>query len=399
MWTNYNSQAQIVLMFSERTGWNLEKNQLSRKLAELRASGQTILDLTRSNPTECGFSYEQERIQNALARPEALRYQPDPCGSNSARRAVSAYYQQQQLQMAADDLILASGTSEAYSFIFRLLCNPGDEILIPAPSYPLFDFLADLCDVKLLRYPLLYDHGWQIDFAALAAASSPRTKALIVVHPNNPTGHYASPAEQSKLADFCVRRRIALIADEVFLDFALADTRAQSFVSFNKALTFTLSGLSKICGLPQMKLAWIAVSGPSHDKAQALARLEVIADAYLSVGTPVQLATSELLATRAEFQAQVIARVQENLRELDAQISRQATCNRLPCQGGWAAVLRVPAIRSDEDLAITLLSEEGVYVHPGHFYDFAQPGHAIVSLIVREDEFAEGIRRALAHFK
>ena len=398
-WTNYNSQAQIVLMFSERTGWNLEKNRLSHKLAELRASGQTILDLTRSNPTECGFSYDQERIQNALARPESLRYQPDPRGIKSARRAVSAYYQQQQVQMAADDLILASGTSEAYSFIFRLLCNPGDEVLIPAPSYPLFDFLADLSDVKLVRYPLLYDHGWQIDFAALAAASSPRTKALIVVHPNNPTGHYASPAEQSKLADFCAQRRIALIADEVFLDFSLNNSRAQSLVSLNKALTFTLSGLSKSCGLPQMKLAWIAVSGPSDDKAQALARLEVIADAYLSVGTPVQLATPELLATRAGFQAQVIARVQANLRELDAQLSRQSACNRLLCEGGWAAVLRVPAVGSDEDLAITLLSKEGVYVHPGHFYDFAQPGYVIVSLIVREDEFAESIRRALSHFK
>jgi aspartate/methionine/tyrosine aminotransferase len=386
-------------MFSDRTRWNLEENRLSHKLAELRASGQTILDLTRSNPTECGFSYDQKRIQNALVRPESLLYQPDPCGIKSAREAVSAYYEMQQVHMAAGELILTSGTSEAYSFIFRLLCNAGDEVLIPAPGYALFDFLADLCDVKLVRYPLLYDHGWQIAFAALAAASSPRTKALIVVHPNHPTGHYTSPEEQSKLSDFCVQRGIALIADEVFLDFPLNHSRAQSFVSLNQALTFTLSGLSKICGLPQMKLAWIAVSGPSDDKAQALARLEVIADAYLSVGTPVQLATPELLATRAEFQAQVIARVQANLRELDAQLSRQSACNRLLCEGGWVAVLRVPAVRSDEDLAITLLSKEGVYVHPGHFYDFAQPGYLIVSLIVREDEFAESIRRALSHFK
>jgi len=386
-------------MFSDRTRWNLEENRLSHKLAQFRASGQTILDLTRSNATECGFSYDEQEIQRALAQPASLLYQPDPRGIKSARDAVSAYYQQQQVHLPADDLILTSGTSEAYSFIFRLLCNPGDEVLIPAPSYPLFDFLADLCDVKLVRYPLLYDHGWQIDFAALAAASSSRTKALIVVHPNNPTGHYASPPEQSKLADFCAQRRIALIADEVFLDFSLNNSRAQSFVSLNKALTFTLSGLSKICGLPQMKLAWIAVSGPSDDQAQALARLEVIADAYLSVGTPVQLATPELLATRGEFQAQVIARVQENLCELDAQLSRQSACNRLLCEGGWAAILRVPATQPDEDLAITLLSKEGVYVHPGHFYDFAQPGHLIVSLIVNEDEFAEGSRRALSHFK
>jgi aspartate/methionine/tyrosine aminotransferase len=385
-------------MFSERTRWNLEENRLSRKLAELRAAGQKILDLTRSNPTG-GFSYDEQRIQRALAQPASLLYQPDPRGIKSARQAVNAYYETQQVHMAAGDLILTSGTSEAYSFIFRLLCNPGDEVLIPAPGYPLFDFLADLSDVKLVRYPLLYDYGWQIDFTALAAASSPRTKALIVVHPNNPTGHYASPAEQSKLADFCVQRGIALIADEVFLDFSLENCRSRTFASSHQALTFTLSGLSKICGLPQMKLAWIAISGSSDDKTQALARLEVIADAYLSVGTPVQLATAELLATRAEFQPQVIARVQANLRELDAQLSRQSACNRLLCEGGWAAVLRVPATQSDEDLAITLLSKEGVFVHPGHFYDFAQPGHVIVSLIVPEDEFAEGIRRALSHFK
>ena len=385
-------------MFSDRTHWNLEENRLSGKLAQLRASGQTILDLTHSNPTECGFNYYEPGIEHALAQPTSLIYRPDPRGIKSARQAICAYYQQQQVHLPADDLILTCGTSEAYSFAFRLLCNLGDEVLIPAPSYPLFDFLADLSDVKLVRYPLLYDHGWQIDFAALAAASSSRTKALIVVHPNNPTGHYASPAEQSKLADFCVQRGIALIADEVFLDFSLQNSRPRSIASSHQALTFTFSGLSKICGLPQMKLAWIAVSGPSDEQAQALARLEVIADAYLSVGTPVQLATPELLATRAEFQAQVIARVQENLRELDAQLSRQSACNRLLCEGGWAAVLRVPATQSDEDLAITLLSKKGVYVHPGHFYDFAQPGHVIVSLIVREDEFAEGIRRALAHF-
>jgi aspartate/methionine/tyrosine aminotransferase len=246
---------------------------------------------------------------------------------------------------------------------------------------------------------LVYDHGWQTDFPALTAAASSRTKALIVVHPNNPTGRYTSPAEQSKLADFCAQRGIALIADEVFLDFSLDGARPRSFASSHQALTFTLSGLSKSCGLPQMKLAWIAVSGSSDDKGQALARLEVIADAYLSVGTPVQLAAPELLAMRAEFQTQVIARVRANLRELDVQLSRQSACNRLLCEGGWAAVLRVPAIHSDEDLAIALLSKEGVYVHPGHFYDFAQPGHIIVSLIVPENEFAQGIRRALSHFK
>jgi aspartate/methionine/tyrosine aminotransferase len=325
-------------------------------------------------------------------------YQPNPRGIISAREAISAYYEELQIPVA-DDLVLTSGTSEAYSFVFRLLCNSADEVLIPAPGYPLFDFLADLCDVRLVRYPLIYDHGWQIDFPALAAASSARTKALIVVHPNNPTGHYTSAAEQAQLVEFCTRRRIALIADEVFLDFSLKNSRAPSFASANEPLAFTLSGLSKICGMPQMKLAWIAVSGPANEKTEALARMEVIADAYLSVGTPVQLAAPALLGMRAGFQAQVMARVHANLRELDAQLSRQSACNRLSCEGGWSAVLRVPAMQSDEDLAIRLLAKHGVYVHPGHFYDFAQPGHAIVSLIIPEEQFAEGVRRTLSHFK
>jgi alanine-synthesizing transaminase len=386
-------------MFSDRTRWNLAENRLSRTLAELRASGGPISDLTRSNPTECGFTYDEKGIQSAFAQSEMRVYRPDPRGIRSAREAVAVYYEQQQTPIAGDDLTLTSGTSEAYSFIFRLLCNPGDEVLIPAPGYPLFDFLADLCDVKLVRYPLLYDHGWQIDIPALAAVTSSRTRGLIVVHPNNPTGHYTSESERARLADFCVQHGIALIADEVFLDFSLKNSPARSFASASEVLTFTLSGLSKICGMPQMKLAWIAVSGPAHEKSEALARLEVIVDAYLSVGTPVQLAAPALLAMRAAFQAQVMARVSANLRELDAQLSRQSACNRLSCEGGWSAVLRIPVIQSDEDLAVALLTTAGVYVHPGHFYDFAQPGHAIVSLIVPEDQFAQGIRRTLSHFK
>jgi alanine-synthesizing transaminase len=385
-------------MFSDRTRWNLAENRLSRTLAELRASGKPILNLTRSNPTECGFTYDEKGIQHAFAQPQLRLYQPDPCGIRSAREAVTEYYEQQQIRIAPDDLLLTSGSSEAYSFIFRLLCNPGDEVLIPAPGYPLFDFLADLCDVKLVRYPLIYDHGWQIDSSALSAAVSARTKALIAVHPNNPTGHYTSAAEQAHLADFCGQRGIALIADEVFLDFSLQQSRATSFAAASEVLTFTLSGLSKICGMPQMKLAWIAVSGPAGEKIEALARLEVIADAYLSVGMPVQLAAPALLAMRATFQAQMMARLRANLRELDAQLSAQSECNRLLCEGGWSAVLRIPATQSDEDLAIALLTSAGAYVHPGHFYDFAQSGHAVVSLIVPEDEFAHGIRRVLAHF-
>jgi alanine-synthesizing transaminase len=385
--------------FAHRAGWNLTENSLSRALSSLRIAGKTILDLTRSNPTECGFEYDQQKIQRAFSHSEIVRYQPDPRGMLRAREAVSAYYSDLQTSVVPDDLILTSGTSEGYSFVFRLLCNPGDEVLIPSPGYPLFDFLADLCDVKLVRYPLLYDHGWQIDFIALAAAASERTRALIVVHPNNPTGHYTRENEQAQLVGFCAERGIGLIADEVFLDFSFQETPEKTFASTNDVLSFTLSGISKICGMPQMKLAWIAVSGPGEQKRESLARLEIIADAYLSVGTPVQLAAPALLAMRTAFQAQVTARVKANFNELDVQLSRQSACNRLPCEAGWSALLRVPAKQSDEELAIALLTQHGVHVHPGHFYDFAQPGYLVVSLIVPEPEFAEGIRRVLAHFR
>src|SRR4029077_18619183 len=202
--------------FARRTHWNLEENSLSRALRSLRISGKTILDLTRSNPTECGFEYDQQKIQRAFSHTEIARYQPDPRGMLRAREAVGAYYSDLQTSVVPDDLILTSGTSEGYSFLFRLLCNPGDQVLIPSPGYPLFDFLAELCDVKLVRYPLLYDHGWQIDFAAVAPASSARAKALMRVHPNNPTGHHVSEPERSRLSNFCLQRRITLIADEVF---------------------------------------------------------------------------------------------------------------------------------------------------------------------------------------
>jgi alanine-synthesizing transaminase len=385
--------------FSDRTNWDLEENRLTRTLSQLRLGNRQIFDLTRSNPTECAFQYDAAKIEQAFKQPEALRYHPEPRGLQRALEAVCGYYAARQADVAPEDLVLTSGTSEAYSFLFRLLCNPGDEVLIPAPSYPLFDFLADLCDVRLVRFPLIYDHGWQIDFPALAAAATQRSRAVIVVYPNNPTGHFVSAEEQKQLSELCRDRGLALIADEVFLDFSLQPNQAfPSFSRSNEVLTFTLSGLSKICGLPQMKLAWIAANGPAQEKREALARLEVIADSYLSVGTPVQLAAPILLETRTGFHNQVMSRIVGNLRELDAQLSRQSGCGRLQFEGGWTAILRVPALQTDEDLAVALLRQRSVNVHPGHFYDFAQPGHLVVSLIVPENEFSEGIRRILAHF-
>lgn len=392
--------------FANRTNWNLQTNRLSEALARHRAAGKPLLDLAASNPTKCGFNYDSQAILRALTDPGSLAYEPQAQGLLLAREAVAKYYAERGEGVFPADIILTTSTSEAYSFAFRLLCDPGDEILAPAPGYPLFDFLADVLDVKLARYPLLYDYGWQIDFDALERAIRPNTRAVVVVHPNNPTGSFCSPAEAEKLAEICSRHNLALIADEVFLDFALprnldsgtdeqGESRPKSFVTTSAVLTFTMSGLSKICGLPQMKFAWLVASGPADAKAQALSRLEIIADTYLSMNAPVQHAAGAFLARRAQFQQQLMRRVQANLAELDRQLALQRTCSRLAIQGGWYAVIRVPRTRPDEDVAIDLLEREGVSVHPGHFYDFPADGYLVVSLITLMDEFADGIGRLL----
>src|SRR5579864_5083064 len=383
-------------MFASRTNWNLKPNRLAEALERHKSSGRPLLDLSASNPTECGFNYDAPAILQALGNPESLQYHPDPRGLKSARQAVVDYYAERGDHVTIDDLLLTASTSEAYSFIFRLLCNPGDELLVPTPSYPLFDFLADVNDVKLARYPLFYDHGWHIDMHALKQAVTPRTRGIIVVHPNNPTGHFTRTEEVAQLNQICSANQMAVIADEVFLDFSLGSAAAKSFVGNTGALTFTMSGISKISGLPQMKLAWLAASGPSGAKMEALARLEMIADTYLSLNAPIQLAAPVLLPQRAAFQRQLMARVRANLAELDAQLAKEKRFNRLNVEGGWYAVLRVPATRPDEDLAIDLLEKHDVYVHPGHFYDFPGDGYLVVSLITPEQDFSEGVRRVLS---
>jgi aspartate/methionine/tyrosine aminotransferase len=383
-------------MFAKRTNWNMTPNRLSEALAAHRAAGKPLIDLTGSNPTECGFEYDSAAILDALRNPAALSYESNPKGLESARRSVAGYYAARNHDVSAEDIILTTSTSEAYSYVFRTLCNPGDELLIPSPSYPLFDFLADIQDVSLVRYPLLYDHGWHIDFHALEQAITPRTRGVIVVHPNNPTGNFVNSGEMSKLNAICSAREMAIIADEVFLDFALAENRPASFAANRGALTFTLSGLSKICGLPQMKVAWVVVSGPQQWKSEALTRLEIIADTYLSVNAPVQLAIPKFLEQRHTFQKQVISRVRRNLAELDRQLDAQTACSRLTVEGGWCAVLRVPATRCDEELALGLLASKGLSLHPGHFYDFSSDGFLVVSLITHETAFSQGITNALA---
>jgi alanine-synthesizing transaminase len=388
-------------LFASRTNWNLTPNPLSEALAERRAAGKSVLDLTASNPTECGFAYDAEAILAALQNPAVLSYAPDPCGLLAAREAVCAYYASRSERLTPDSLILATSTSEAYSFVFRLLCEPGDEVLVPQPSYPLLDFLADLHDVKLVRYPLLYDHGWQIDFHALHQVFTARTRAAIVVNPNNPTGNFCKAAEIAELNDICGARGMAIIADEVFLDYSLLPEPPRSFVTNNSAPTFTMSGLSKIAGLPQFKASWLAVSGPVEWKRDAIQRLEVIADTFLSMNAPVQHAMPKLVGLRLPFQEQIQARVRENLTELDRQLAAQrsveaGSCARLEVEGGWYAVLTLSAANcSSEEVALRLLTEGGVYVHPGHFYELAGDRSLVVSLITPLADFAAGVRRLL----
>ena len=386
-------------MFASRTSWHLERNRFATALEEHRRRGKPLFDLTNSNPTTCGFKYPEERLFAALSDRRALRYEPESLGLRQAREAIADYYHGRpgffSAETAVDPgrIVITSGTSEAYNYMFRLLCEVGDEVLVPAPSYPLFEYLAGLADIRLAPYPLLYDQGWQVDFAGLSAALSARSKAVVVVHPNNPTGSFIKGEEAQRLAESCARRDLAIIADEVFLDYADEAEPPCSFAFDSPALTFTLSGLSKISLLPQMKLAWIVASGPSAQVDTAMQRLEVIGDTYLSPSTPGQLALAEMLAMRGNLQTQMRQRLCANLACLDTLLRKGGSVDRLKRDGGWYAVLRVPATGSDEDLAIKLLQSSGVLVHPGHFFDFPHDGFLIASLIAPEAEFQEGARR------
>ncbi len=382
-------------MFSRRTDWKLTPNRFTQAQQELRTAGKEVLDLTISNPTRTELHYDAEAILQAFINPRAMDYDPQPKGLRSAREAVAGYYGKQHDDIDPESIVLTTSTSEGYSYLFRLLCNVEDEILVPKPSYPLFEFLADLQDVKLVPYPLLYDHGWQIDFPSLYKAVNHRTRAVVVVHPNNPTGSFVAGEERYLLNSFCREYKLSLIADEVFLDYAHDGAPRSTFAANRELLTFTLSGVSKISGLPQMKLAWIVTSGPSEVASGALARMEVIADTYLSMNAPIQLAAPALLEQRNSIQPLLLDRVRANLSELDRALATQKTCSRLDVEGGWYVVLRVPVTQSDEDLAIEILRRFSVLVHPGHFYDFSADGHLIVSLITPPQDFHQGVSQVL----
>jgi len=362
---------------------------LARALRERRASGRPLINLTASNPTQCGFRYDQAAILAALSDPRSMTYDPEPRGMRSAREAVCRYYGQHRRPVAPEQIFLTTSTSEAYSWVFRLLCDAGDEVLIAQPSYPLFDFLAQIEDVRLVPYPLLYHDGWQIDPEGLRARVTERTRAIAVVHPNNPTGHWTR--ERRELERICEEHGLALIVDEVFLDSWMEGERGESFATGgHPALTFVLSGISKIGALPQMKAAWIAVFGPERAIAQALDRLEVVADTFLSMNTPVQCALPAWLEGANSMQEQIRARTAANLRALDAAIAAHPAISRLKVEAGWYVVVRVPALSSDEDLVVRLV-EHGVSVHPGYFFGFSGDGWLVVSLLPIEQEFRRGV--------
>lgn len=360
-------------MFSQRLDWSQPRNRIAGQLA---ARKRAYLDLTGSNPTHAGLQWPTGLLAS-LADARGLAYDPDPRGLLSAREAVAEYQ-----NVAVDQVLLTASTSEAYAYLFKLLANPGDEILAPRPSYPLFDFLARLESVRIVQYPLFYDHGWSIDVAALEALITPRTRAIVVVNPNNPTGSYLKSSELAGLESLCRKHDLALISDEVFADFEIlqAPGQVRCVARCVEVPAFSLGGLSKACGLPQLKLGWIV-----SNSLAALDRLELIADTFLSVSTPVQVALPRLLEARHGIQSQIHQRLRANLGRLE---------NPLVVEGGWTAIIRMPNVKTDEEWVIDLLDAHDVLVQPGFYYDFpAGAPHIVVSLLTPEVEFADGARR------
>jgi len=383
------------MRFSQRTGWNTEESDLAKAHRLRIQGGLPIVDLTASNPTRCGFTYDPEWLA-PLANPKALDYDPQPRGTLVARQAVCSYYSDHGIAIDPKQIILTTSTSEAYSFLFRLLCDPGSEILVPQPSYPLFDFLAVLDDVRIKPTSLVYDHGWQIEPEGLRQAIVPATRAIVLVHPNNPTGHFTKPWEAEQLGQICREFDLSLIVDEVFLDYGISSSGRSFAAGLDGVPVFVVSGLSKIAGLPQMKSAWIVASGPERE--QALDRLEIIADTFLSMNAPVQCALPEWLANRGVIQKQIQDRVLVNLDELDRQLSSLPSFHRLPVEGGWYAVLRIPALEPDEKTVLALLNL-GVWVHPGYFFGMPASGWLVVSLLAPTDEFSTGVTSVVNYFR
>lgn len=379
------------MAFSSRLRWDFRRNRLAEALLEMRQRGRPILDLTESNPTRAGFSYPGEII-HALDDSRALAYDPSPAGSPEARTAISAYYRARGADVDPSRIFLTASTSESYAWLFKLLADPGDMILVPRPSYPLFEYLAALESVHVAHYQLAYHGQWSAGLGRIPE----RTRAVVLVNPNNPTGSFIKTDELRDLAGLCAERDIAIISDEVFADYAFGPDprRVRTLVEESCALTFCLSGLSKVAGLPQMKLGWIVVGGPRKLRQAATRRLELIADTYLSVSTPVQIALPRLLS--AGIRDQIADRTAANLDFLRSSAPPNSPCELLKTEGGWNAVLRVPRIRTEEQWCLDLLRRAHVLVQPGFFYDFEYEAFLVLSLLTRPEVFREGIARLLS---
>ncbi len=380
------------MRLSSRLPQGFEPNALSAALARLKAEGRELLDLTVSNPTRCGFAYPEVEIRAALTQPAVLSYDPDPLGSPAAREAIAMHHGH---GLRAEDLLLTASTSEGYALLFKLLGDPGDEVLVPSPSYPLFDWLARLEGLQARAVPSYFHERWHLDLDALAAAVSPRTRAIVVVNPNNPTGQFLSKTEWRELTGLCARRGLALLVDEVFLDYPLEapqDRLGTVLLDPDPPCpVFLLSGLSKVAALPQLKLGWIALRGPgAADYRSALAFL---ADQYLSVSAPVQAAAPVLLALAPGIREQVLGRLRANLNILDTALVAHPRLSRLPVEGGWSVLLRRPAVDADEACALQLLEQKAVLLHPGSFFDLPGDGHLVLSLLTPQDVFGAGLLR------
>jgi aspartate/methionine/tyrosine aminotransferase len=388
-------------MFSSRVPGDLQPNRLTLAVRTARARGRPLLDLTLTNPTVAGIAYPPGLLQ-PLASEAALGYNPAPFGLEEAREAVALEYRRSGIVVATERIVLTASTSEAYSLLFKLLCTPGDAVLVPVPSYPLFDHLTRLDGVRCIPYRLEYHGRWGLELDQVDAAWLETVRAVLVVSPNNPTGSVMTAPEMQALATRCAARGAALIVDEVFADYPLAETPVRearpAFAgpgALRECLSFRLGGLSKSAGLPQVKLGWIVVDGPEPLVSGAIERLEIVCDAYLSVSTPVQVAARALIASGESVRSQILARVRGNYARLSAAAAAHPATTLLPADAGWSAVLRVPSTRSEEDLVIELLEHDGVLVHPGFFFDFPQEAYLVVSLLPEPHVFAEGVRKVL----
>jgi hypothetical protein len=381
-------------MLSRRLPQDLERNAWARLFEQRRAAGVPLLDLSETNPTLVGLGGAGPEELAALARAEGARYEPDPRGLFAARGVVAGYYAERGAAIPPEHIVLTASTSESYAHLFRLLADPGGVFLVPAPSYPLFEPLAALEGVSLRTYRLAYDGAWHLDRHSFEEAFGGDVRGVIVVQPNHPTGSCLDADERGLLEALCERHGAAIVSDEVFGDFPRpgGTTPLPSLAGDARVPTFVLSGLSKVCGMPQMKLGWIVAGGPGPARDEALRGLEWIADLFLSVSTPVQVALPALLAARGAFQRRVRERLAQNLARLDGLVARRPELGVLAAQGGWGAVLRVPRQRSEEEWALGLLAR-GVVVHPGHFYDFAGEGYLVLSLIPEPAVFAKGAGR------